>query len=149
MKVLRLKSPGGAANLHVVDEAIPQPGCGELLVRVHASSLNPHDDFVVRGAIPTVDGRIPLSDAAGEVIAVGEGVTEMRVGDAVVSTFWPHWLTGEMTSSIKRDMPGDSVDGYAREYVCMPEHAFTKAPPDYTYAEAATLPCAGLTAWRG
>jgi len=66
---------------------------------------------------------------------------ELKVGDTVVSTFWPYWLGGEMTPATKRDMPGDSVDGYAREYVCMAAHAFTKAPAGYRHLEAATLTC--------
>src|SRR3989442_7752707 len=61
-----------------------------------------------------------MSDGAGEVIAVGDGIDEFKVADTVVSTFWPYWLGGEMTPATKRDIPGDSVDGYAREYVCMP-----------------------------
>ena len=88
-------------------------------------------------------------DGAGEVIAVGDDVDEFKVADTVVSTFWPYWLGGEMTPATKRDIPGDSVDGYAREYVCMPAHAFTKARAGYTHVEAATLTCAGVTAWRG
>jgi NADPH:quinone reductase-like Zn-dependent oxidoreductase len=83
------------------------------------------------------------------VLALGEGVTELKVGDAVVSTFWPYWLAGDMTADVRRDMPGEKLDGYAREYACAPAHAFTKAPPGYTHAQAATLPCAGVTAWRG
>jgi NADPH:quinone reductase-like Zn-dependent oxidoreductase len=60
-----------------------------------------------------------------------------------------HWLAGDITAAVRRDIPGEMVDGYAREYACMPAHAFTKAPPGYAHAEAATLPCAGVTAWRG
>ena len=120
-----------------------------MLVRIRASSLNFHDDMVVLGKIPCADGRIPMTDGAGEVISVGENVDEFQVGDNVVSSFWPYWLGGDMTPATRRDIPGDSIDGYAREYVCMPAHAFTKAPAGYTHLEAATLPCAGVTAWRG
>lgn len=149
MKVVRLKAPANVASLRLLDEDPPVPRAGEVLVRLRASSLNPHDDFVVRGVIPAADGRIPLSDGAGEVLACGEGVTELSVGDAVVSTFWPHWLSGDMTAATRRDIPGENVDGYARECACMPAHAFTRAPPGYSHAQAATLPCAGVTAWRG
>ena len=148
-RLVRLKAPGGLENLKLVEEDHPEPRPGELLVRIRASSLNFHDDMVVLGKIPCADGRIPLTDGAGEVIAVGDDVDEFKVGDNVVSTFFPYWLGGEMTSATRRDVPGDSVDGYAREYACMPAHAFTKAPTGYTHAEAATLPCAGVTAWRG
>jgi NADPH:quinone reductase-like Zn-dependent oxidoreductase len=149
MRVIRLRAPGGLENLKLVEEDHPEPGPGQLLVRIRANSLNFHDDMVVLGKIPCADGRIPMSDGAGEVIAVGDDVDEFEVADTVVSTFRPYWLGGEMTPATKRDVPGDSVDGYAREYVCMPAHAFTKAPAGYTHLEAATLTCAGVTAWKG
>ncbi len=149
MRLVRLKAPAGLENLQLAEEGHPKPGPGELLVRIRACSLNFHDDLVVMGKIPSADGRIPLSDGAGEVVAVGDDVDEFKVADAVVSTFWPYWLGGEMTPATKRDIPGETVDGYAREYACMPAHAFTKAPAGYTHVEAAALPCAGVTAWRG
>jgi NADPH:quinone reductase-like Zn-dependent oxidoreductase len=149
MRLVRLRAPGGLKNLKLVEEDHPKPRPGELLVRIRASSLNFHDEMVVLGKIPCADRRIPMSDGAGEVIAIGEDVDEFKVADTVVSTFWPYWLGGEMTPVTKRDIPGDSVDGYAREYVCMPAHAFTKAPAGYTHVEASTLTCAGVTAWRG
>lgn len=149
MKLVRLRAPGGLDNLTFAVEDHPKPRPGELLVRLRAGSLNFHDDMVVQGQIPCADGCIPMSDGAGEVIAVGDDVDAFKVGDSVVSTFWPYWLAGEMTPATKRDIPGESVDGYAREYACMPAHFFTKAPAGYTHVEAATLPCAGVTAWRG
>src|SRR5436189_620975 len=149
MRLVRLRAPGGLENLKLVEEDHPKPRPGELLIRIRASSLNFHDDMMVLGKIPCADGRIPMSDGAGEVIAVGDDVDEFKVADNVVSTFWPYWLGGEMTPATRRDIPGDTIDGYAREYVCMPAHAFTKAPAGYTHVEAATLTCAGVTAWRG
>jgi NADPH:quinone reductase-like Zn-dependent oxidoreductase len=149
MRVVRVRAPGGLKNLLLGDGDRPQPGPGQLLVRIRASSLNFHDDMVVQGKIPCADGRIPLTDGAGEVIAVGEGVEEFKAGDSVVSTFWPNWLGGEMTPASGKDIPGDTSDGYARDYVCAPAHAFTKSPPGYSHVEAATLPCAAVTAWRG
>src|SRR5262245_46494051 len=148
MKLVRLRAPGGFENLKLVEEEHREPRPGELLVRIRAGSLNFHDDLVVHGKIPSADGRVPISDGAGEVIAVGDNVDEFKVADGVVSTFWPYWLGGEMTPATKRDIPGESVDGYAREYACMPAHAFTKAPAGYTHPESATLTCAGVTAWR-
>ncbi len=149
VKTVRLRAPGGLENLTLVEESPPKPARGELLVRVRASSLNFHDDMVVTGKIPCADGRVPMSDGAGEVMAVGGDVDEFKIGDAVVSTFYPNWLGGESTRATQRVMAGDSVDGYARAFVCRPAHAFTKAPAGYTPVEAATLPCAGVTAWRG
>lgn len=147
--MVRLKAPGGLENLKLIEEDRPEPLPGELLVRIRASSLNFHDAMVVQGKIPCADGRIPMSDGAGEVIAVGDGIDDFKVSDRVVSTFYPRWWGGEPAPAAKRDIPGESVDGYAREYVCMPAQAFTKAPVGYTHAEAATLTCAGVTAWRG
>jgi NADPH:quinone reductase-like Zn-dependent oxidoreductase len=137
-----LRAPGGLQNLQLADGDRPEPGPGQLQVRIRGSSLNFHDDMVVQGKIPCADGRIPMTDGAGEVVAVGESVEEFKVGDNVISTFWPYWSAGEMTPTTRRDIPGDTIDGYAREYVSMPAHAFTKAPAGYTHLEAATLPCA-------
>lgn len=149
MKLIKLRAPGGLENLELVEDERPEPGPGEVLVRIRASSLNFHDNMVVHGKIPSADGRVPMSDGAGDVVAVGDGVDTFKVGDAVVSTFWPYWLGGDMTSATRRDIPGETFDGYAREYVSLPTHFFTKAPADCTHAEAATLTCAGVTAWRG
>lgn len=149
MKAIRLRAPASLDNLRFEDmEDAPAPGRGEISVRLRASSLNYHDLMVVVGGIPTPDGRIPMSDGAGEVIAVGEGVTQFKPGDLVVSTFFPDWLDGTPPIESFRRVPGDGIDGYAREQVTMPATAFTHAPKGYDAAEAATLTCAGLTAWR-
>lgn len=149
MKAIRLRQPAGLDNLKFEDMAGPNaPGRGEIKVRLRASSLNYHDYLVAVGGIPTPDGRIPMSDGAGEVLAVGEGVTDFAVGDAVVSTFFPNWLDGRPIPGGFAGVPGDGADGYAREEVVAPATAFTHQPRGYTHAEAATLTCAGLTAWR-
>ncbi len=149
MKVVTVKSPGGLDHLEVAEQAAPgEPGPGEIRVRIHASSLNYHDYGVVSGAMPTEDGRIPMSDGAGVVEAVGDGVDEFKVGDSVVSGFFPTWLTGPATIGDFKTVPGDGVDGYAREQVVRPASWFTRAPAGYSHAEAATLTTAGLTAWR-
>ncbi|MCA3255914.1 MAG: NAD(P)-dependent alcohol dehydrogenase [Alphaproteobacteria bacterium] len=148
MRAIRLRSPGGLDRLEVGTAETAAPGPGEIRVRLHASSLNYHDLVVVLGGIPTPDGRIPMSDGAGEVIAVGAGVTEFAVGDRVVSTFFPNWLAGEPELAMLAAVPGDRTDGYAREEVTAAATAFTRAPQGYSHAEAATLTCAALTAWR-
>lgn len=149
MRTVKLRAPGGLKNLELFEQERPEPAPGELLVRIRACSLNYRDDFMVRGITPCADGRVPLSDGAGDVVAVGDGVDEFKVGDAVVSTFYPYWLGGDMRPATRRDIPGEHIDGYAREYACMPAQAFTKAPAGYTALEAATLTCTGVTAWRG
>jgi NADPH:quinone reductase-like Zn-dependent oxidoreductase len=149
MKAARVRAPGQLETIELLDDNHGEAPPGGLVVRIRASSLNFHDYMVVSGKIPCASGRVPMTDGSGEVVAVGENVDEFKVGDHVVSTFWPYWLGGEMTPTTRRDIPGDSIDGYAREYVCMPAHAFTRSPAGYTHAEAATLPCAAVTAWRG
>jgi NADPH:quinone reductase-like Zn-dependent oxidoreductase len=127
MKAVRLAPQGaGYGDLRVLDEDMPSPGHGEVLVRIRAASLNPHDDFVVRGVLPAREGVVPLTDGAGEVAACGEGVDDLRPGDAVVSVFWPHWEDGRPTAAMRRDVPGEMVDGFAREYTCLPARATGK-----------------------
>ena len=150
MKAIRTGAkPSTLDALEWVDiDAAAAPGPGEITVDLKASSLNYHDYAVVKGMIPTEPGRIPMSDGAGIVLAVGDGVTEFAVGDQVVSTFFPDWLDGRPPSSAFTRVPGDGIDGYAREAVTAPTHWFTRAPSGFSHAEAATLTCAGLTAWR-
>ena len=149
MRGVRLRAPASLDNLTLADLPDPgDPGPGEIRVRLAASSLNFHDYAVVTGMIPAADGRIPMSDGAGTVEAVGEGVTQFKPGDTVVSIFFPEWIDGAPPATAFRGVPGDGIDGYAREAVVTPEHWFTRAPEGYSAAEAATLTCAGLTAWR-
>lgn len=150
MRAIRLRAPASLDNLVLADLADPgDPGPGEIRVRLGASSLNFHDFAVVAGMIPTVDGRIPMSDGAGTVEAVGEGVTQFKPGDLVVSTFFTDWDDGPAPSAAAaKGVPGDGIDGYAREAVVAPQHWFTRGPAGWSAAEAATLTCAGLTAWR-
>lgn len=149
MKTIQLRAPGGLDRLELVDLADPgAPGPGQIRVRIHASSLNYHDLGVVSGNMPTQDGRIPMADGAGVIEAVGEGVTDFAVGDHAVSTFFPTWLAGGPVNGNFATVPGDGVDGYAREYVVAEETAFTRAPRGWSHAEAATITTAGLTVWR-
>jgi NADPH:quinone reductase-like Zn-dependent oxidoreductase len=140
--------PGLDALSFDADAPISKPARGEILVRVQASSLNYHDYNVAIGRLPSKAGRILLADGAGAVEAVGEDVTEFRVGDSVVSCFFPQWLDGEPAIADFSTTPGDGVDGYARRYVVRPAHWFTHAPRSMSALEAATLPTAALTAWR-
>src|SRR5690606_5074089 len=149
MKAVQLRKPGGLDNLYLSELDPGKPGPGEILVRVHATSLNYHDYIVCKGGMPYAkDGLVPMSDAGGEVVEVGDGVRALKAGDFVVSAFFPEWEGGEPHPSKLAALPGDRSDGYAREFAVVPAHHFLKAPRGYTHAEAATLTCAGLTAWR-
>lgn len=149
MKAIRLRHPFGLEHIESTDIPDPgQPGVGEIRVRLHASSLNYHDLAVALGHMAAADGRIPLSDGAGVVEAVGPGVQEFAVGDHVVSIFYPQWLSGAPVAAGFATTPGDGIDGYAVEVAVRPASAFTHAPKGYSHLEAATLTTAGLTAWR-
>ena len=148
MKVAAIQKPGGLDKILIQERPDPVAGPGEILVRVKASSLNFHDLAVATGMIPNVDGRIPMSDGAGEVVALGAGVTQFQVGDTVLSLFFPNWQNGDPDLKNLIGVPGDHIDGFAAELVAMPASAFTRAPANYSMEEAATLPCAALTAWR-
>lgn len=149
MRAVRLAKPGGLDRLAVTQDADPgEPGTGEIRVALHASSLNFHDYLVCTGKSPTAEGRIPMADGAGIVEAVGNGVTEFAAGDHVVSCFFPNWQAGPPKIADFRGVPGDGIDGFARETVVLPATAFTKAPAGWSHAEAATITTAGLTAWR-
>lgn len=151
MKALTLTQPGGLEQIVVSDVADPgQPGPGEIRVAIKASSLNFHDLLVANGTVPTEADRILMSDGAGIVEAVGDGVTEFAVGDHVVSTFFPNWVAGKAFAGVGHfgHTPGDGVQGMAAEFVVRPVNAFTKAPQGWSHAESATITTAALTAWR-
>jgi len=147
-KAIYLKPGGGYDNVIIGSCEAAAPKAGEITVRLRASSLNYHDFAVVSGMWGPSEQRIPMADGAGEVIAVGEGVSEFVVGDSVVSTFFPDWLVGEPLLEGFASVPGDGIDGYAREVVTARATSFTRAPKGWSHAEAATLTTAGLTAWR-
>lgn len=149
MKSVVVKKPGGLANLAIVEKETPTPKAGEILVNWHATSLNFHDYLVAVGGIPVPEGRIPMSDGAGEVAAVGAGVTQWKTGDKVMSLFFPNWLEGKPDLPKTMFVNGETVDGFITEQSCVAATSVTAMPNGYSYAEAATLPCAAATAWRG
>ena len=149
MDAVRYKAPGGIEGLSVDKADDPgAPGPNEIRVRIHGSSLNGHDYNVALGILPVAEGRVLMSDGAGEVEAVGSDVNEFVVGDHVVSTFFPDWRRGDAPRASFSRTPGDGIDGYAAEVVVRPVNFFTRMPRNWTFTEAATLPTAGLTAWR-
>ena len=147
MRQMQLAKPGGLDKFNLNELDIPKPKDNQILIKVNASSLNYHDLMCALGLIPTDDGRVLLGDAAGEVVEIGEEVKNWQVGDKVMSACFPNWIDGppryELLSFI-----GDNQDGYATEYIAIQETAVTKMPSKWSLQEAATLPCAGLTAWR-
>lgn len=149
MKVMTVAGPGGLGDLKLVERDEPTPTAGEVLVRWRATSLNYHDYLIALGGLPVPAGRCPMSDGAGEIAALGEGVEGWRVGDRVYSLFFPNWLSGRPTPHSTAAVSGETIDGYACEYSCVGADSLTAIPAGYSFEEAATLPCAALTAWRG
>ncbi len=151
MKAVVVRSPGGLDRLEVCQWPDPGvPAAGQIRVAVHAASLNFHDLLVAQGAIPVSDRRILMADGAGVVEAVGEGVSEFKVGDSVVSCFFPQWQDGPIPAEAANFLktPGDGVEGFAVGHVIRAATDFTHAPRGWSHEEAATIPTAGLTAWR-
>jgi NADPH:quinone reductase-like Zn-dependent oxidoreductase len=125
-------------------------GVGEVRIRVHAVSLNYRDLMVANGSyLVTVDDPIiPCSDGAGEILAVGHGVSRLQVGDRVAASFFPHWIDGVTSPEKIRHALGGDIDGVLAEEVILDEEALVKIPPGLNFVDAATLPCAGVTAWN-
>ncbi|WP_066555987.1 zinc-dependent alcohol dehydrogenase family protein [Croceicoccus bisphenolivorans] len=147
-KVVRLRENPTLETLIVTEEAMPLPGPGEVLMQVYASSLNFHDYLVAAGHIPQPAGRIPMSDGAGAIVSVGEGVSGLAIGDKVIGSFFPDWLDGHATRQNCAAVSGESIDGFGASHVVVPASSLVAMPEGWTFEEAATLPCAGLTAWR-
>ena len=148
MKKLIINEPGGFENCKIIDQPNPTPKPNEILVKWHATTLNFHDYLVAKGLIKVAEGRIPMSDGAGEVAAVGSDVTKWKVGDKVMSMFFPNWIEGKPTMEKTMGISGESLDGFMTEQSCVPASAVTAIPKGMSYPAAATLPTAGLTAWR-
>jgi NADPH:quinone reductase-like Zn-dependent oxidoreductase len=149
MRVWQISS-FGIDSLELVERATPQPGPGEVLVRVRAASLNYRDLMMVKGVYnPKMKlPRIPCSDGAGEVASVGEGVTHWKPRDRVCGTFFQNWQDGPSTPAKVKGALGGDIDGMLAEYVLLKETGLVRIPDHLSFEEAATLPCAGLTAWN-
>lgn len=146
-KVATLLSGKGIESITVSDVAVPEPGPGEALVRLHAATLNFRDIIMANALIPGIAKEpdlIPLSCAAGEVAAVGSGVTRVKAGDRVTPIFTLGYISGEQTSY---EMLGGSADGVARQFAVFPADSLVLNPDELGDLEAATLTCAALTSW--
>jgi NADPH:quinone reductase-like Zn-dependent oxidoreductase len=140
----------GVNHLERVELPMLQIAAGMVLIKVHAVSLNYRDLMMVKGfynpkmALP----RLPCSDGAGEVAAIGEGVSRVQVGDRVCGIFMQRWLEGPLTAEKSKAALGGDVDGMLAEYVLLDQDGVVRFPEHLSYEEAATLPCAGVTAWN-
>ena len=140
----------GLEHLNSTEQPEPAVTPGMVLIRVHAVSLNYRDLLVAQGQYnPKMQlPRIPCSDGAGEVVAVGDGVRRVKVGDRVCCIFMQRWLDGPLTAEKSKAALGGDVDGMLAEYVLLSEDGVVRFPEHLSYEEAATLPCAGVTAWN-
>lgn len=150
MKVFEVQQGATSLDgLRPAERPDPQPGWHEVLIRVRATSLNYRDQMVVTGNYfggPVPRNLIPLSDAAGEVAGIGPGVTRFKPGDRVAGTFFQTWISGPMT--MRHPALGSPLDGTLAEYIVLHEDGVVALPKTLSFEEAATLPCAGVTAWN-
>ena len=150
MKAYEVREVTGLEGL-VLNKARPdpQPTHGQIVVRMRAAALNYRDQGVIKGAYGyTKFPVIPLSDGAGEVAAIGPGVTQFQTGDRVTSTFFQNWTSGRMPADASRNSLGGMIDGVLAEYALLTDTGAIKIPDHLSFEEAATLPCAALTAWN-
>ncbi|MDQ3648864.1 MAG: NAD(P)-dependent alcohol dehydrogenase [Acidobacteriota bacterium] len=150
MKVYELQNSFGIDSLNIVERDEPTPAAHQVLVRVRAVSLNYRDLLIVKGLYnPRMQlPRVPMSDGAGEVVAVGEAVTRVNVGDRVTGIFMQTWMGGEMRAEHRASALGGELDGMFAEYVALDEAGVVLVPEHLTFEEAATLACAAVTAWN-
>ena len=150
MKAYEITSGPQMTGLIEVQRTTTAPAGKEVQVRMHAVALNYRDLMIAEGSYLSTGEKpvIPCSDGAGEVVAVGEQVTRFRVGDRVVASFFPDWIDGAPTPSNTKATLGADQDGVLAEEVVLQEDALVAIPDQLSYAEAATLPCAGVTAWN-
>jgi NADPH:quinone reductase-like Zn-dependent oxidoreductase len=150
VKALIINTGFGLENLAVADHPDPTPGPGQVLVRVRAASLNYRDLLIARGQYnPKLKfPRVLGSDAAGEVVAVGAGVTKFKTGDRVANSFMQQWESGPITDAVAKSTLGSERDGVIAELAVFEEGGLVPVPGDLSFEEAATLPCAAVTAWN-
>jgi NADPH:quinone reductase-like Zn-dependent oxidoreductase len=151
MKAYEIRGGFGLENLVLTERPTPKPGPGEVLLRMKAVSLNYRDLLVVKGTYnPKLPlPRIPVSDGVGEVVEVGPGASRFAAGTRVAGAFMPGWVEGELTDAKARTALGGGVDGLLAEYAVLPQEGVVAVPAHLSDEEAATLPCAAVTAWNG
>jgi len=149
-KQWQLVRDGQAYQLKLGEAPVRAPGANEVQIKMHAASLNRRDVYVMRGQypMPPRPAVVPLSDGAGVVSAVGPGVTRFKVGDKVIPIFFPNWIKGRPAGNATEVSLGGAVDGVLSEYVTMSEQSMVAMPAGLSFEEAATLPCAAVTAFN-
>ncbi|BBD58876.1 alcohol dehydrogenase [Nostoc sp. HK-01] len=150
MKAYEIQSNAGSDALKLVEHPQPEPAAGQVLIQVKATSLNYRDLLVAEGSYGSgvKYPLIPMSDGAGEVVAVGEGVTRVKKGDRVAGIFFQSWLYGSLTREKMKSDLGGGINGMLAEYVVLHQDGLVILPDHLSYTEAATLPCAAVTAWH-
>lgn len=139
----------GVDRLRLSERPDPRPSAREVLIRIRAASLNYRDQMIVTGNYfggPVTRDLIPLSDGAGEMVDLGPQVSRFKIGDRVAGTFFQTWISGPMTE--RAPALGSPLDGTLAEYIVLHEDGVVRIPNNLSFEEAATLPCAGLTAWN-
>lgn len=151
MKVMELRDQWSPDNIFLGERPDPEPGPGEVLLSMKAASLNYRDYVMCHRGYGRRSGTLPLipvSDGAGQVIAVGEGVSRVAVGDLVCPIFGQTWFSGPRTEEVWAGLLGGPLDGVMQEEMVLAEGGVVKAPKGWSPVQAATLPCAGVTAWN-
>ena len=149
-KRYELRKSGQQLQLTLQELPRPTPGPDEVLVRMRAVSLNHRDLYVLQGFYPgSREGRVPVSDGAGEVVAIGKNVKRFKAGDRVVATFFERWVSGKPSAAVFGTARGGEADGVLAQFILSHEEGLLKFPAHLSFEEAATLPCAGVTAWSG
>lgn len=150
MRAYKIKPGDGLSELRRHDVLAERLGPSDVKVRVGAASLNYRDLMIAKGQyLPSSRyALIPLSDGAGQVVETGTAVTRFKAGDWVIANFWPSWSDGPMTAEAAAGSLGFEIDGLLADEFVAHEGAFAQAPRSLSPAEAATLPCAGVTAWN-
>jgi NADPH:quinone reductase-like Zn-dependent oxidoreductase len=149
MRCFEMQAPHSIEGLKLVDSPTPQPGPGQVLVRIKAATLNYRDLLTIKGGYGSRQKfpLLPVSDGAGVAEAAGAGVREFAPGVRVVGSFFETWIGGEPSAAKIQGALGSAVDGVLAEYRVFPSQALVRTPDPLTDVEAAALPCAGLTAW--
>ena len=151
MKLWRFPSTDAIDRLTLHEEEAPRPARGQVLVRMHAASLNYRDLMIATGrsarGAPLPD-LIPLSDGAGEVVELGAEVTRVAVGDRVAACFMQSWLGGDISPEDAASSLGGAIHGVLAEYCLFDQQGLVKLPEGLSFEDGATLPCAALTAWN-